>query len=188
MANSINRDKNQGISSEAAAITLLNLAVAQIKQSLLDGDVAIDDLSSSFQSLATHFGVLSSIIEKMDDSDEKASLEVPCIKSNNDMSQAIVAFQFYDQLTQRLTHVEHTLAVLSEQMGRPDRFNDALAWQRVYALIRENYTIETEHCLFDAILAGKSPDEALQILGALPKAEEVSENKENLKEQGVELF
>jgi hypothetical protein len=76
--------------------------------------------------------------------------------------QAVIAFQFYDKLVQRLDHVCHGLAGLSELVGDKGRLYDPQQWVALQEQIRAKYTMEEERTMFDAVLHGMSVQEALE--------------------------
>ena len=68
------------------------------------------------------------------------------------VNQAIVAFQFYDRLSQRLSHVNNGLAWLAELVGDETRAGDAQAWADLQARIRARYSMPEEIEMFEAVL------------------------------------
>ena len=76
------------------------------------------------------------------------------------MSAAIVAFQFYDKLTQRLDHVRYSLSTLAlfvcdrTQAGQRDQ------WRRLYTTLKRLYRTEEEKQIFNMMVEGASADAA----------------------------
>jgi hypothetical protein len=78
------------------------------------------------------------------------------------MQHAIVAFQFYDRLSQRLSHVCHSLADLSSLVADGDRALRRDEWVKLQESIRSKYTSAEEREMFEAALAGVPVREVLQ--------------------------
>jgi len=91
------------------------------------------------------------------------------------MQQAIVAFQFYDTLVQRLDHVVICLSKLGELVSDSERNALPKEWSALQASIRNRYTMEKERELFDAILRG---DDVATVLAALQHSPEPGDDIE----------
>ncbi|MCP4322706.1 MAG: hypothetical protein GY787_12845, partial [Alteromonadales bacterium] len=74
---------------------------------------------------------------------------------------AIIAFQFYDKLSQRLDHVSESLSALTTLIGNPAELYSPIAWQSLQESIRSKYTMEAERQIFDKVISGVSIEEAL---------------------------
>ena len=143
--------------SETAKLLALN--VAQIHTSLSEGDSSINTLTSSFQQLATFCEDIQNI-----DSENKLA-DVKSIASNmsTQVNDAIMAFQFYDRLCQRLEHVQGNLHMMSDLISDEESTQDVEGWKELRSKIKDSYTMETEHKMFDAVLKGATIEEALDI-------------------------
>lgn len=149
-------------------ISMLTLAVAQIESTLRDGEKSVSELTDSFTSIAEKLQNISSISENIRQTNA-ASAEMADIIDGNTLdigskvSKAVVAFQFYDRLTQRLEHVKRDLNWLGQLIGKPSELYNPLAWQKLQQDIMQNYTMEEERLMFEHIMQGASVDEALEI-------------------------
>ena len=76
------------------------------------------------------------------------------------MHHAIIAFQFYDKLVQRLDHVCHSLAGLSELVTDKSQLFNRTAWVELQRKINRKYTMAEERAMFDAVMAGATVEEA----------------------------
>lgn len=144
---------------------MLTLAVSQIECTMTDGEKSVTELTQSFTFIA---GQLKDVIESSESEKEPDSQHVKSLKlSAEDIHQqimgAIVAFQFYDRLTQRLDHVKRDLRWLSELVGDPQQLYNPGAWTKLQEDIMSNYTMEEERIMFEHIMSGASVDEALEI-------------------------
>ncbi len=166
-------------------ILMLNLSVAQIDQSMNEGNASVDTLASSFTALATN---LIDIQASINDLEETVSGETKLMIQNSaaaaleKVNSSIIAFQFYDKLTQRLDHVSHSLSSLTSLISDPSSLYSPPEWQALQASIRSKYTMEEERRMFDKVLSGVPIEEAIEEFNAEMNAKNTSE------EDDVELF
>ncbi len=141
-------------------VVMLNLAIAQIKQSMHEGNSSVDTLADSFTSLASNLNeIQTSIAQQQTDND---SLKNLVNDSSEKVHAAIIAFQFYDKLSQRLDHVSHSLDSLTQLIADPASLYSPPQWQALQESIRSKYTMEEERRLFDKVLSGVPVDKALE--------------------------
>lgn len=155
-----NNNENWCFRSETARLIALN--VAQIHTGLNEGDASIDTLSNSFQLLAN----FCDEIQQIDNTDANGQLEqVKQIAGSmsGQVSSAIMAFQFYDRLCQRLDHVQSNLNMLSGLITDEEHIANAKGWQGLRDKIKSSYTMETEHQMHEAVMNGASIEQALEM-------------------------
>lgn len=146
-------------------VRLLNLAVAHIEESMSEGNDSIDVLTDSFTTMA---GTIKLIEKYIKDSPElvannlTSSIEEKCQSLNDKVNTAIIAFQFYDRLVQKLSHVSHSMETLGELIGNDERLYNPLEWTALQQKIRSRYTMESERLMFDGLMSGMSVKEALE--------------------------
>lgn len=150
-------------------IVMLNLATAQIEYSMTDGDESIDVLTDSFTSMSSGINSIGKAIESFaaySDIDPLLHKEVKqqCTELSGEMQKSIIAFQFYDKLVQRLSHVRNSMSNLTALIGDEKTLHSVEAWKTLQIAIRGSYTMEEDKQLFDAILAGEPIIEALRKL------------------------
>lgn len=172
-------------------VLMLNLAVAQIDGSMSEGNSSIETLSTSFTGLATNLSDIQSSILQMkgkDDSDGndvdklKLIIEGSTTTALDKVHSAIIAFQFYDKLTQRLDHVSKSLAALTALITDPAALYSPVEWRVLQESIRSKYTMKEERNMFDKVIAGVPIEEALiDFKQALLE-------KDNCEEDEIELF
>ncbi len=143
-------------------LNMLNLAVAHIKRSMLDGDESVHALSNSFTDMVGLNKVIQEASSKLTDSPDKRAIENACNEIAEKTNSALVAFQFYDILTQRLDHICSSLSAMSELFADNERLNTPYEWAALQEKIKAKYSIQADRDMFEAILAGKSVEEALQ--------------------------
>ncbi len=163
---------------------MLHLAVAQIDMAMKDGDESIDTLSNSFTSMIGSVNVIAAMIGDLDGSGSteeiKSAIERNCKDVSGRMHSSIMAFQFYDRLSQRLSNVTHSLESLSELVGDQSQLYSPYAWKGMQEKIRSNYSMQEEQDMFDALLSGMNVKDALKHLSSV--------EKETAGEDDVELF
>lgn len=167
-------------------IVMLNLATAQVQYSMTDGDDSIDALTDSFTFMSDGIQNISEAIQsfaKFSDIDPVLHNEVmrQCGDVSGKMQQAIVAFQFYDKLVQRLNHVKNSMSKLTDLMGNQERLHSVEEWKKLQQDIRGAYTMEEDRHLFDAILAGKPIEDVLKQMTQLKLTEHAADDD-------IELF
>jgi len=141
-------------------VLMLKLAAAQVEFSLKDGTNSVDTLTDSFTTMARGINTIESsttdVFEKYNVSaaDQK-TVHDNCQQITAKMQQAIVAFQFYDSLVQRMDHVVNSLSKLGDLVSDPTRLYSPSEWESLQEGIRGRYTMEKERELFDAILKGE---------------------------------
>jgi hypothetical protein len=148
-------------------ITMLCLAVAQLRCTMTDGDSSVNSLASQFTQLSTQAfamrSCLNGITATSDPLQIKAELQPHTETALAGIDQAITNFQFYDRFSQRLDHVAHSLQKLSQLIGTPDQLYNPAAWATIQNDIRQSYSMESERLMFEHILRGASVEEALAV-------------------------
>jgi len=148
-------------------VLMLKLAAAQVEFSLGEGSNSVNTLTDSFTSMA---GSIKAIELSASDMFEKYNVEqadqevviTNCDQVTGKMQQAIIAFQFYDKLVQRLDHVVNSLTTLGDLVSDPARLYSPVEWRALQEAIRSRYTMANERELFDAILSGESIEQVIE--------------------------
>ncbi len=149
-------------------ITMLYLAVCQIKMSLGDGDHSIIHLTDSFTQLATHSNQVDQQVRALTSNNEdlvqiQTSVTASTEAMQEKISEAITAFQFYDRISQRLDHVSDGLEQLTGLMDNTQQLHNPQAWLNLQDGIKDSYSMESERIMFEHILRGASVKEALEV-------------------------
>lgn len=142
-----------------STINLLTLAVSQIECTMSDGEKSVAELTKSFSFIAEKISQLTNLSDasSLDDFKQEAH------ELHSSIVNSIVAFQFYDRLTQRLDHVKRDLCWLSDLVSDPETANKPEAWNKLQSDIKSNYSMEEERLMFEHIMNGASVSEALEI-------------------------
>lgn len=146
---------------------MLALAVAQIEMSMRDSDGSVEVLSNSFTSMVGQVKMIEKTTAALPDTaetaDARAAIIGSCTMVSEMMLAAIVAFQFYDKLTQRLGHVSSSLGTLADLISDVRRLYNPYEWLGLQEKIKSRYTMEEERLMFDAIMQGKTVKQALNL-------------------------
>jgi type II secretory pathway component PulJ len=142
-------------------VKLLTLSAAQVDVIMQESDVAVDTLTDSFTDIVESMQAINRHLMALVDSNEREQALACCSKTQEKIQSAIVAFQFYDRMQQCLHHVTSNLRGLSDLVENPERRYNPNAWRELQGQIRSRFTMEAEKVMFDAILQGKSVDEAI---------------------------
>lgn len=167
---------------------MLTLAVAQIEATMTDGERSVSELSESFTYIADKISGLVQAGEKLNEEANTSTvteIQINASEIHHKVNGAIVAFQFYDRLTQRIHHVKSNLEKLSYLIADPNQLYNPDSWKLLQTDICQNYTMEEERIMFQHIMQGASVQQALEIY-----QHHFSQNDSNEDESGdeVELF
>jgi hypothetical protein len=143
-------------------ILMLNLAIAQMEMAMRDSGDSVGVLSEAFTSIYGKLSGMDEAVRRLPDSPERTDVLAMSDGVAGDMQNAIMAFQFYDRLSQRLAHVAHSLSELTAIVADTSRLYNPNAWLSLQDLIRSKYTMEDEKLMFDTLLRTGNVAEALE--------------------------
>ena len=175
-------------------IMVLNLSVAQIELTITDGDNSVNTLIDSFEFMSKHIEDIEisskKIAEMSTDIAGMAEHNASLLTQTNDlaqkMQQAIIAFQFYDKLSQRLGHVSNGLSGLSEIVSHEMHAKDKAQWESFKSEVRKGTTMREEEELFELIFDQKMPaKDAIEVMKVRIRERMKSEEVE---EEEIEFF
>jgi hypothetical protein len=142
-------------------IKLLTLSAAQVDVIMQESDTAVNTLTESFTDIVDSMQTINNHLLALDTSGSSDEALACCSETKDKIQAAIIAFQFYDRMQQCLQHVTSNLRGLSKLVESPERLYNPNEWRQFQNQIRSRYTMESEKMMFDAILQGKSVDEAI---------------------------
>lgn len=147
-------------------VRMLFLAVAQIEIAMRESDDSVEQLTTSFTTMMEYENKISLAVDQLPDSDETHEIR-ETIKFNTglvtqEMQGAIIAFQFYDKLTQRLSHVGESIEGLSELVNDISKIYNPMEWQKLQQQIKSKYSMREEHEMFDSVMNGMDVREAVR--------------------------
>lgn len=167
-------------------VLMLELAAGQVEAAMKDSNSSVDVLADTFTSLVDTLQHIEAAVDTLPDTIGnglvKSEIQDNTRLVTSKVHQAIVAFQFYDKLAQRLDHVCHGLEGLSRLVSDNERLYTPTEWKTLQDEILAKYTMVEERAMFDAVLHGATVKEALETYMAVRMAEIESSGGE------VELF
>lgn len=179
MTQSDSRQPDLNWSQVNETVKLLTVSASQVENSLQNGDASVNTLTESFTSLVSHMLAINENLSSLQQSTERDNALMHCAATQEKIQSSIIAFQFYDRLQQSLHHVVNGLQGLSKLVDSPERLYNPVEWSKFKNEIRERYTMESEKVMFDAIIQGKSIEEAIQLIAS---------TEQDNDEDEIELF
>ncbi len=151
------------------SVMLLHVAVAQIDLTMHEGDASVAVLSGALSSIAAGLKSIGQCVQENPSAEEpaqKRNMSAACSTLAKKIEAAIMAIQFYDAMTQKLTHISENLRALADSMTDPGPVNRHGAWHALKQQTRARFTMESERRVFDALMRGMTMEEA--VLAAKP--------------------
>jgi hypothetical protein len=146
-------------------VLMLSLSAGQIEAAMRDSNASVDVLTDSFTSMAGHMRLISENIDSLRENAEnegtRQSLQGATEQVSSMIHQAIIAFQFYDKLVQRLAHVSHSLSDLSGLVSDMKRLYNPNEWVELQGRIKGKYSTEEERLMFESVMNGMPVEEAI---------------------------
>lgn len=142
---------------------MLGLCEAQMESALAESDQAVDVLIKAFTGLHDTTRALNAIANDLPPELRdrlNGQLEQQISAIHEQMSSAVVAFQFYDKLTQRLGHVRYSLTSLAMFVCNRTQTSQRESWQRLFSTLRRLYRTEEEREIFQLMVQGASAEDA----------------------------
>lgn len=168
---------------ELQMANMLGLCEAQMESALQESDKAVDTLVKAFTCLVEATRSVSSLTEGLPSEVKETiarDLDRQVAAISKQMGAAVMAFQFYDKLTQRLGHVRYSLSTLALFVCDRDQTNQPAQWTRLLNTLRRLYRTEEERQIFQMIMEGIANEQA-QLTSAAEPANEAKAGE-------VELF
>ncbi len=136
-----------GSSNPAGSIPLaavLELVAMQLEVAMQNAAAQAETLSQS----VAEFSAIGGRLRERANAAKDAELTAQVDAIAEQAQRAMMAMQFHDQLTQRVTHVRDALGDVHDELladGTPD-------WNALVSKMRAHYTMEDERRLFDLVL------------------------------------
>lgn len=163
-------------------VLMIELAAFQIEAAMKDSNASVEVLTDSFTTMAGYMRMISETVGTLPDQGEVGTAKHNLLGVSEHVSsmvhQAIIAFQFYDKLVQRLAHVGLSLGNLSDLVSDTRRLFNPGEWVSLQEKIRAKYTTREEVAMFEAVMQGVPVQEAIERF--------MAEMKE--KQDDIELF
>jgi hypothetical protein len=173
-------------------IMALNLSIAQIDLSMTEGSYSIDTLIDSFTFMRQGLDQLNQSVLN-DEIQDVSELKVRLLQESQQLSEkvaaSIVAFQFYDKLSQRLQHVSKSLSSLSDIISHEDRTVDETTWNSFRDKMAKYAAMREEYELFELIFTqGMSSEKAIEVMKDRIRARMEESKSQAAEEDDIELF
>ena len=155
-------------------VVMLELASTQIEYAINDSNKSVDILTTSFTELANTMTKICNGFAKLVDYEKdntvkdselqetKKTLQTISSYANSLIIKAIVAFQFYDKLAQRISHVNGSLSSLRELVSDGRKIFQPEEWVNLQQKIKSKYSTPEEIAMFDSVVNGMPIQEAIE--------------------------
>lgn len=147
-------------------VLMLQLATGQVNAAMHDSNASVEVLTDTFTSMVETLDMvevaLGTLPDTIGNGMVKSEIQEGAREVSRKVHQAIIAFQFYDKLVQRLDHVCNSLAELSSLVADKGRLYKPTEWQGLQMHIQSKYAMAEERAMFEAVMAGATVEEALQ--------------------------
>ncbi|MBV1872744.1 MAG: hypothetical protein KUG83_09385 [Gammaproteobacteria bacterium] len=148
-------------------IAMLCLATAQIEAALKDASHSVDELAGSFTKIANDseyvLKIANSLEQGGDNSADTKHLTESATELHSEIKSSIVAFQFHDRVSQKLSHVNKSLGLVAELIRDPNRLFQPNEWLIIQDEISKSYSLECERLMFEKIMEGATIEDALRL-------------------------
>ncbi|MBV1869812.1 MAG: hypothetical protein KUG76_02805 [Gammaproteobacteria bacterium] len=169
-------------------IAMLCLATAQIEAALKDASNSVDELAGSFTKIANDseyvLKIANSLEQEGGSSADTKQLTESATELHSEIKSSVVAFQFHDRVSQKLSHVNKSLGLVAELIRDPNRLFQPSEWLIIQDEISKSYSLECEKLMFDKIMQGATIEEALHLY----ENHELNNPSSTDPEDDVELF
>ncbi len=160
-------------------VKMLSATMCQLENAMQEGNCAVDTLTSGFMAMANNAAQITLTAESISDSENKEAILKLSRENSDHIQSSIMAFQFYDKLYQRLQQTTQNLSDLSQLVESPQRLYNPTEWSKLQSSILSRSTTKADKQLLEAVLAGKSIEEAIALS---------SQQNEETDGDDIELF
>ncbi|MCK4950418.1 MAG: hypothetical protein KAS48_01265 [Gammaproteobacteria bacterium] len=140
---------------DSEANKLLILLSTQIRYAMLESEISVNTLTDSFQEMIAHVNCINETVQGNTDDESKKIILSECDEVLKKMLSTIIAFQFYDKLSQRMAHSSDSLDLFNEQLACIDHSFNPEKWNTMLDQINAHYTIEYDRSIFNTVIHGQ---------------------------------
>ena len=133
---------------------MLGLCEAQMDSAIQESDQSIDSLVNAFTSLVDTARAVGALTSSLPAGQVDPSMRDQLAQFQDKMAAAVVAFQFYDKLSQRLGHVRYSLAALAQFSCSRSQMQQPEQWTRLHSTLRRLYRTQEERDVFQMVMEG----------------------------------
>ncbi len=146
-------------------VKLLVLSVTQIEVSIGESDDSVKTLAGAFESMAIGIQEIMAQLDQDCDCDtgkpEQSRMTELCGQLQGKICSAVVALQFHDRLSQRLTQIHRNLDNLTVLLGDRTVKKSRNDWHKIQDELRASYTMVEDCAMFDALMKGATVEQAV---------------------------
>lgn len=147
-------------------VLILQLIASQIMAAMRDSDSSVEVLTNTFTSMAGYVRHMGDLVNEIpttpENASRKAALGGISEQVGSMINQAVISFQFYDKLIQRLSHVVNGLEDISGMVSDKSRLYQPSEWVLLQERYKAKFSTEEERALFHAVMVdGLSMEVAL---------------------------
>jgi hypothetical protein len=159
------RNPDMDWSQVRETVLMLELSMVQIDTALRDSRSSFEVLSNTFTAMANFLGSQQQTLLSMPTTAEGEETKAAVLETGSHvmgmMGEAIISFQFYDRMGQRLDHVCRSLHELSQLVADRSKIYSPEEWIKLQEQIRSMYTTPEERDMFDSVMLGVPVEEAI---------------------------
>lgn len=132
--------------NEQNIVNALAMAIAQIDMSIHESGQSVNLAMEAFTETAN---CLAKVRESLDSCPDEVVGRVAddLNTATQQLDKAIVAFQFFDRLTQRITHIGENLSSVTSVVQEPELEHSYL-WEQMQEKLRQVYSQDQERMLY----------------------------------------
>jgi hypothetical protein len=151
---------------QAEMESFLKVSSAEISLSLKDSSESIKTLTKTFMEMVRDVHEIKVRLEALNVEPsaqlEKKELVQICDTYLDKVQSSTVGFQFYDKLTQRLSHNSKSMNKLMVMMDR-GRAYDQDQWDLFNNDMKKRYNTEKDRLMYEALMDGESINSAIKL-------------------------
>ena len=153
-------------------ITQLKTAARRIQSALDEATPSVEQLGSAFTSIISNSRQLNRLTDAESNSETREDMQDFCDAIEKEAGQAIMGFQFYDRLSQRLGHVHESLQAISELLEDTDPHPNLEDWENLVVRIVDTLCLDDDRHQVASLLdhkidtrnsAGKQDDSEIEL-------------------------
>ncbi len=149
----MDKEQEKMVSIDANQLAqLCQLLKTQIKLAFMQSDQSVNILGNQFTQLMENLHQMTDSSNV--DPDNSQNLKHLLDTSKKSIQDIVIAFQFYDRLTQQVGHVSNAIALFEQQLESKQEITPK-QWEELFYQIRSAYTTVEEKEAFDQIFSAK---------------------------------
>lgn len=133
-------------------IQQLQTAAQRIERALEEASPSVEQLGTAFTAIVSNSRLLSNLTDQQGDNSSQGEMQAYCNKIEHEASRAIVGFQFYDRLSQRLGHVHASLVAIAELLENTDPHPAVEDWEKLVIRIVDTLCLDDDRCTVAGLL------------------------------------